>query len=115
MNVSTPDIKSAIKSHPDVVGFENAFNAAFSTFPAFLKEELIDRMGSIEISKAETVLSADIFERLKDIPLIDKYAAFQLLDDDWTGISLSLIHIFLYQGQSGSGNERPQPQSDDVH
>ena len=90
VNVSTPDIKSAIKSHPDVVGFENAFNAAFSTFPAFLKEELIDRMGSIEISKAETVLSADIFERLKDIPLIDKYAAFQLLDDDWTGISIDL-------------------------
>ena len=47
-------------------------------------------MGSIEISKAETVLSADIFERLKDIPLIDKYAAFQLLDDDWTGISIDL-------------------------
>lgn len=90
VNVSTPDIKSAIKSHPDVVGFENAFNAAFSTFPAFLKEELIDRMGSIEISKAETVLSADIFERLKEIPLIDKYAAFQLLDDDWTGISIDL-------------------------
>ena len=90
VNVSTPDIKSAIKSHPDVVGFENAFNAAFSTFPAFLKEELIVRMGSIEISKAETVLSADIFERLKEIPLIDKYAAFQLLDDDWTGISIDL-------------------------
>ena len=47
-------------------------------------------MGSIEISKAETVLSADIFERLKEIPLIDKYAAFQLLDDDWTGISIDL-------------------------
>ena len=90
VNVSTPDIKSAIKSHPDVVGFEKAFNAAFSTFPAFLKEELIARMGSIEISKAETVLSADIFERLKEIPLIDKYAAFQLLDDDWTGISIDL-------------------------
>ena len=90
VNVSVDDIKSAIKSHPDVVGFEDAFNAAFSTFPAFLKEELIDRMESIEISKAETVLSADIFERLKDIPLIDKYAAFQLLDDDWTGISIDL-------------------------
>ena len=88
--VSTPDIKSAIKSHPDVVGFEKTFNAAFSTIPAFLKEELIDRMGSIEISKAETVLSADFFDRLKVIPLIDKYAAFQLLDDDWTGISIDL-------------------------
>ena len=27
---------------------------------------------------------------MKEIPLIDKYAAFQLLDDDWTGISIDL-------------------------
>ena len=90
VNVSVEDIKSAIKSHPDVVEFEGAFNAAFDTFPATLKDELIERMESVEISKAETVLSADIFERLKDIPLIDKYAAFQLLDDNWTGISIDL-------------------------
>ena len=90
VNAAVSDIKSAIKSHPDVVGFEDAFHAAFTTFPAFLKEKLIDQMENIEISKAETVLSTDVFARLKDIPLIDKYAAFQLLDDDWTGISIDL-------------------------
>ena len=90
VNAAVSDIKSAIKSHPDVVGFEDAFHAAFTTFPAFLKEELIDQMENVEISKAETVLSTDVFARLKAIPLIDKYAAFQLLDDDWTGISIDL-------------------------
>lgn len=90
VNAAVSDIKSAIKGHPDVVGFEDAFHAAFTTFTAFLKEELIDQMENVEISKAETVLSTDVFARLKDIPLIDKYAAFQLLDDDWTGISIDL-------------------------
>ena len=103
VNVSTPDIKSAIKSHPDVVGFEKAFNAAFSTFPAFLKEELIDRMGSIEISKAETVLSADIFERLKDIPLIDKKdGKDQEVQEGWVGhiIPFDLVQATLLSAET---------------
>ena len=90
VNVAVEDIKSAIKSHPDVAGFETAFNDAFASFPAFLKAELLDNVEGVDISKAESLLSADIFERLKDIPLIDKYGAFQLLDDDWTGISIDL-------------------------
>ena len=90
VNVSVDDIKSAIKKHIDVVKFEDAFNIAFETFPEFLKEKLIDKMENIEIPKAEAILSADIFERLKDIPLIDKYEAFQLLDEDWTNISIDL-------------------------
>lgn len=90
VKVATEDIKGTIKGHPDIAHFESAFNAAFASFPAFLKTELIDHMDDVDISKTETVLSADIFERLKDIPLIDKYAAFQLLDDDWAGIAIDL-------------------------
>lgn len=90
VNVAVEDIKSAIKSHPNVAGFETVFNDAFASFPAFLKAELLDNVEGVDISKAESMLSADIFERLKNIPLIDKYVAFQLLDDDWTGISIDL-------------------------
>lgn len=90
VDVAVDDIRSAIKNHPDVAGFENLFHAAFETFPSFLKSELLDHMESIEISKEESILSADVFERLGDIPLIDKYAAFQLLDDEWTKISIDL-------------------------
>ena len=90
VNVAVENIKSAIKSHPDVAGFETVFNDAFASFPAFLKAELLDNVKGVDISKAESLLSADIFERLKNIPLIDKYVAFQLLDDDWTGISIDL-------------------------
>ncbi len=90
VNVAVDDIKNAIKDHPDVVGFEKTFVAAFDTFPSFLRDKLINQMGNVDLSRMETVLSEDIFERLKGIPLIDKYVAFQLLDDEWTSISIDL-------------------------
>ena len=90
VNVAVKDIKEAVKGHPDVVGFEAVFHAAFASFPAFLKSELIEKMQRVEISKTESMLSSDIFARLKNIPLIDKYAAFQLLDDEWTSIAIDL-------------------------
>lgn len=90
VNVAVENIKEAIKNSVDVVNFENAFHEAFADFSNYLNIELIEKMQSLEISKMESMLSDDIFERLKEIPLIDKYAAFQLLDDDWTGISIDL-------------------------
>ena len=83
-------MKKAIKEHPDVYSFENKFRDAFGDFDDYLYDELIEKMEPINISKAEAALSADIFERLKDIPLVDKYEAYQLLDDDWKKISVDL-------------------------
>lgn len=90
VNVAVENIKEAIKNNSDVVGFENAFKVAFDSFHAYLKAELIEKMENLEISKTESILSADIFDRLKNIPLIDKYAAFQLLDDEWTSVAIDL-------------------------
>ena len=84
------NIKASVKEHQDVVEFEKAFSKAFETFPDFLKEILIDQMDSVEIPKVEEILSDNIFERLENIPLIDKYAAFQLLDDEWTKVATDL-------------------------
>lgn len=35
-------------------------------------------------------MSENIFARMTDIPLVDKYEAYQLLDDDWTKIAVDL-------------------------
>lgn len=83
-------IKKAIKEHSDVCSFENKYRDVFSGFDEYLYDELIEKMTALNISKAEATLSANIFERLKDIPLVDKYEAYQLLDDDWTKIAVDL-------------------------
>ena len=47
-------------------------------------------MESLSISKTEELLSKNIFARMADIPLVDRYEAYQLLDDDWTKIAVDL-------------------------
>lgn len=89
-NLRVENIKKAIKEHSDVYSFENKYRDVFSGFDEYLYDELIEKMTALNISKAEATLSANIFERLKDIPLVDKYEAYQLLDDDWTKIAVDL-------------------------
>lgn len=89
-SLKVENIKKAIKEHADVCSFENKYRDVFSGFDEYLYDELIEKMTALNISKAEATLSANIFERLKDIPLVDKYEAYQLLDDDWTKIAVDL-------------------------
>ena len=86
----TADIKKAVKEHRNVQEFEKSFKNAFENLDDYLYDELIAKMDTLGISKTEEVLSSDIFARLKDIPLVDKYEAYQLLDDDWTKIAIDL-------------------------
>lgn len=89
-SLKVENIKKAIKEHADVCSFENKYRDVFSGFDEYLYDELIEKMTALNISKSEATLSANIFERLKDIPLVDKYEAYQLLDDDWTKIAVDL-------------------------
>ena len=84
------DIKKAVKEHESVRAFEKSFKNAFENLDDYLYDELIVKMDTLGISKTEEVLSSDIFARLKDIPLVDKYEAYQLLDDDWTKIAIDI-------------------------
>lgn len=91
--LTATDIKKVIKDHNDIQSFENNYYAAFNGFDQYLYDELIDKMDTLNISKTEAVLTLNIFERLKNIPLVDKYEAYQLLDDDWTKLAVDLEMI----------------------
>lgn len=84
------DIKTAVKENSDVVRFEDKFKAVFETFGDYLREHLISDMDAINITQEETLLSDEIFHRLQGVPLIDKYAAYQFLDDQWSKIAIDL-------------------------
>lgn len=84
------DINTAINAHVSVTAFIEKFNTAFNTFEGFLKEELITNMLSVHVPKQEEILGNDIFKRLENIALIDRYEAYQLLDDQWEAIKVDL-------------------------
>ena len=88
--LNVANLKNAVLSHPDVVAFKTAFQNAFGDFDAYLKSALIDGMTQLNAAGEEERLSREIFARLAEIPLVDRYAAYQLLDDDWKKIAIDL-------------------------
>jgi len=82
--------KATVLTHPAVQAFLEKYEAAFSTQPQFLHRELLDHMDTLNRVGEETVLSQDIFDRLRAIPLIDPYEAYQLLDNEWGRIAVDL-------------------------
>lgn len=88
--LTATDVKKAILEHSDVKRFQQQYASAFDDFDSYLYEELIDKMSELNISKTEATLSAEIFGRLSTIPLVDRYIAYQLLDDEWTKIAVDL-------------------------
>jgi type I restriction enzyme M protein len=89
-DLKTDDIQKTIVEHKDIKAFINTFNSSFKDFNSFLKKQLLERMETLKIQKEQTILSADIFKRLENITLVDKYEAYQLLDNSWLDIAQDL-------------------------
>ena len=85
-----PDLAKATREHPEVQKFEKRFAAAFADFTPYLRRELLGQMLTLQIPRQEAVLSEALFARLAPLPLIDKYHAYQILDDHWQPIAIDL-------------------------
>lgn len=90
VHIAEGNVKDIIKTHPNVVSFKEQFAKAFEGFDAELYSDLVVGMKTLNISKEETKLSDEIFNRLASVPLVDKYNAYQLLNDEWVKISVDL-------------------------
>ena len=88
--LNTDSVKETITGHPEVKAFSKQFVSAFDGFDTFLNQELMQSMADINISKEEEVLSDDIFRRLTNIPLVNPYEAYQILDNEWSKIAVDL-------------------------
>ena len=88
--LAVPNVKEAIEGSEDVRAFAAAHQAAFADFDAYLDSELIEKMMELNISQAEDAITQNIFGRIASLPLLDKYQAYQLLDNQWGGIATDL-------------------------
>ncbi|MGQ4006539.1 type I restriction-modification system subunit M [Francisellaceae bacterium CB300] len=84
------NIKESITEHKSVQSFINNYQESFRGFDDYLRAELINKLDTIKIKQQELRLANDIFTRLEGIALIDKYTAYQLLDDAWNKIAIDL-------------------------
>jgi len=89
-HLKTDDIKQTIMENGDINAFITHFNTSFETLNSFLKGELLEQCKTLKIQKEQTILGNDIFTRLQNTPLIDKYVAYQILDDNWHIVATDL-------------------------
>jgi type I restriction enzyme M protein len=104
--LKTENIKETINKHSNVEAFIESFNKEFGSLNAFLKSELLTEIESVKVAKEEAILWENIYTRLKNIPLIDKYDAYQILDDNWDKI---LIDLEIIQTEGFVATQRVEP------
>lgn len=88
--IDTLNLTNIINENRDVHAFIKNVETSISEYPIFLKMRLIDNMMDIAIPKEENFLANKLRELLNEVPLIDYYDAYQILNNYWTIISLDL-------------------------
>lgn len=94
--IAKRDVNATITQHSQVVEFVTAYNQAFdgtngnSSFDDYLNNALIQGWQAVNRNQQEPELSTELFTRLAPIALIDKYQAYQYLNNQWQLISADL-------------------------
>ena len=88
--IAKQDVNATITQHPQVIEFISAYNQAFAGFDDYLNTTLIQGWQAVNRNQQESELSTELFTRLSPIALIDKYQAYQYLNNQWQVISADL-------------------------
>ena len=83
-------VNATIAAHPQVEAFIATYDQAFEGHDHGLNTTLIQSWQTVNRNQQESELSADLFKRLAPVPLIDKYQAYQCLNNQWQIISADL-------------------------
>ena len=87
------NIAEQIQQNTDVQEFIQQYQTAFNGYRHYLAQQLIQEE-SFNTAQRKEILSADLFQRLNGITLIDPYLAYQCFDDHWQMIAtdLEILH-----------------------
>jgi type I restriction enzyme M protein len=84
------DLAYATREHAEVKQFGEKFRFGFADFKPWLRRALLDQMLDLNVHGQEALISEELFVRLAPLPLIDRYHAYQILDDHWQPIATDL-------------------------
>ena len=90
MRLKTDDVAEAIRACMSVRVFADEYRKRFSDFRMWLYDELVDEASLVLRDQEENIIAAEVFRRLEGIPLVDRYDAYQMIDDAWQQIVVDL-------------------------
>lgn len=91
--IDKKDVNATISQHTQIHRFIEAYNQAFSGFDQYLQETLIHNWQTANRNQQDTLLGIELFKRLTSIALIDKYQAYQYVNNQWQIINADLEMI----------------------
>ena len=85
-SLKTNDISETIKANGDMKRLQTDFATAMDGFDFLLRKLLIADLTSVKDLRTQDWIAEDIFRRLKNIPLVNRYTAYQALAERWPAI-----------------------------
>lgn len=86
----TDDISDTVNKNKSVENYKKNYIKTFEGFKEYLYKEFITQAPEVNINREEEVVAQYIYDHLEKIKLIDKYTAYQALDDAWNIVSNDL-------------------------
>lgn len=90
LKVPAEGVRATVQANADVKAFAAAFAAALATMPDGMDRLLVQGAMQVPTCTCEQTLCRDLFGRLEQVPLVDRYEAYQLLDDQWRVVEADL-------------------------
>lgn len=91
--VAGDDLHERIDKHPSTAAFRARVPEVLAGLDEELRRRLVDDRASVPLMQTEDALIEDVFGRFAKVPLMDTYDAYQVLHDQWVGISTDLEMI----------------------
>ena len=91
--LAVKDVKTAVLNNSNVSEFRSSYLKSFESFGEYLSQKLIKGLSSIDSNRAESQITEEVFSRLEQVPLVDRYDVYQALDNQWLTISQDLETI----------------------
>ncbi len=88
--LTTENVRGIIQHNADVAAWKVQIEKALESLPSYLREQLIGNMLTLNVHREESILADNIYQRLDGRPLLDRYNAYQILDNQWTQIYTDL-------------------------
>lgn len=85
--LKTADVKATVLQNEFVKKYNKQYAAAFNGFDGSLFARLIEGYKDVRDAEAHEQVAEEIFQRVADISLVDRYAVYQNLADNWNLIA----------------------------
>ena len=77
----------AVESDGSVLAWRATFDESLTDWPTFLEDKLLSNPEACDLHALADELADDLLSRMKNVPLVDRYSAYQDLAETWEVIS----------------------------